>query len=133
MRHRISTGEAALAAAVLIHFGVSAVHGFAHTRANVTLPPAAMAFVFTVILAGPIVGLLARIVVPRAGAWVIAATLGAALVFGVANHFLIPGVDHVLHVARPWRVLFGATAALLVLTEAFGAGVAVWCAMRLRR
>jgi hypothetical protein len=92
-----------------------------------------MLFVFTVILAGPICGLIVqRLMLPRGGAWVIAATLAAALVFGLTNHFLIPGVDHVSHVAEPWRMLFGVTAALLVATELFGSAVAVWCATKVR-
>ena len=118
-------------AAVLVHFAVTAVHGFAHAHAKVALPPAAMAFVFCVIVVGPILGIIAqRTALPRGGAWAIAGMMAAALAFGLANHFLLSGPDHVTHVAGPWQALFGITAAALVLTEAFGAAAAVWCATR---
>jgi len=133
VKRRVSTGEGILAGAVLIHLGISLVHGVAHTRANVTLSQASMLFVFAVILIGPVFGLIVqRVALARAGAWVIAATLAGALAFGLANHFLIPGADHVSHVAGPWRVMFGVTAALLVVTEAFGSALAVWYATRAR-
>ena len=129
MKQRISASEAILAVLVLAHLALSLAHGFAHTRAGVALSAAQMAFVFAVILIGPVAGLiLQRLVFPRGGAWLVAATLAGAMVFGLANHFLIPGADHVGHVAGPWRMLFGTTAALLVLTESLGTLAAVWCA-----
>jgi hypothetical protein len=134
VKQRPSTGEGILAAAVIVHFGVAAVHGFAHSRANVTLSPASTLFVVAVILIGPVLGVIVRRVgLPREGAWGIAAMMAAALTFGLVNHFLIQGADHVGHVAEPWRLLFGTTAALLAVTEAFGAAVAVWCAVRAGR
>lgn len=121
--------ETFLSTLVLVHLGVCLIHGFAHSRAGVELSSGQMLFVFLVILIGPVVGLiLQRVAFPRVGTWIIAATLAGALVFGLANHFLIAGVDHVSHVAGAWRGLFGFTAALLVLTEALGSAVAVWCA-----
>jgi len=57
----VSTGmRRALIAVVLLHLGVSIVHGFAHTGAQILLPPAAMLFVYVVILAGPVANLWAR-------------------------------------------------------------------------
>lgn len=134
MKQRISTGEALLAAAVLLHLGVTAVHGLAHTSADVRLSPASMAFVLAVIWMGPMVGLiLQRTIFRRGGAWVIAATLAGALAFGVVNHFVIPGADHVSRVVGPWSAWFGITAVLLGLTEATGSALAVWCATQARR
>jgi hypothetical protein len=52
--------------------------------------------------------------------------MAGALVFGLGNHFIVEGQDHVAHVARDWRMLFGVTAALLVVSEAAGAAVGVW-------
>jgi hypothetical protein len=130
---RVSTRDVVLAAAVLIHLAVAMVHGFAHSRANVMLPPSATLFVFGVILVGPVLGLVVqRLALPRGGAWLIAAAMAGALAFGFVNHFMIPGIDHVSHVAEPWRPLFGITAALLVATEAFGSAFAAWCAVRAR-
>jgi len=126
MTRRLSGADVTLTAVVLVHFAISAVHGFAHTRANVALPPAGMAFVVVVILAGPIVGLVLRhAILPRTGAWIIVATLTASFVFGLANHFVIEGADHVVRVVESSRTLFGATAALLAVSEALGAGLAV--------
>jgi len=134
MQAHISRRDAALAAVVLIHLGISMVHGFAHARAQVNLSQASMLFVFGVILFGPVAGLIAqRLAWPRGGAWVIAVTMTAALVFGAANHFLISGADHVAHVAGPWRILFGVTAALLAVTESLGSLLAIWCATGARR
>jgi hypothetical protein len=134
MKRRISAPEAILAGLVVAHLGVSLVHGYAHSSASVPLSAGQMVFVFGVILVGPVLGLIVhRFALPRAGAWVIAVSLGGALVFGLANHFLIAGADHVSHVAAPWRPLFGITAALLVVTEAFGSIAAVWCAATARR
>jgi hypothetical protein len=113
-----------------VAIGVSAVHGFAHTRAKVTMCTMSMLFVFSIILIGPLLGLIVRsMALLRGGAWAIAAIMAAALAFGLVNHFLIPCTDQVSHVAEPWRVLFSVTAALLVLIEAFGSAVAVWCAV----
>lgn len=130
MRQRITTLEAVLAAAVVIHLGISLLHGSAHARANVNLSPSSMTFVVAVILIGPVLGLIVqRAGLPRAGAWAVAATMAGALVFGLVNHFLLPGADHVSQVTAPWQVLFGVTAALLVFSEAFGSAVAVRCAI----
>ena len=120
-----------MAAAVLVHFAVTAVHGFAHARANVALSPGATVFVFWVVVIGPVFGIVVqRAALPRGGAWGIAVMFAGGLAFGLANHFLLPGADHVAHVAGPWQALFGMTAAALALTEGFGAAAAVWCATR---
>ena len=120
-----------LAAAVLVHLGVTLVHGAAHSRAPVVLSAGSMLFVVAVILIGPLLGLAVHAFWrPRAGAWIVAATLAGALVFGLVNHFLIPGADHVSQVPGPWRPLFEITAVLLVVTEAAGSALAVRSARR---
>lgn len=123
----------ALAAVVLIHLGVSLVHGAAHSGAQVTLGPAATLFVFIVILAGPLLGLAVSARLPQIGSSIVAATMAGSLVFGLVNHFIIPGTDHVAHVVPAWRTLFGSTAALLVVTEAAGAVIGVRSALRVRK
>ena len=110
-----------LAAIVAGHLVLSIIHGSAHTGANVSLSPAATLFVYVVILAGLALAWPSR----RPGGWVVALAMAAAFVFGVVNHFMLPGPDHVAHVAEPWRWLFGSTAALLAITEAIGCGVAL--------
>jgi hypothetical protein len=125
---------ALLAALVLGHFLIAVIHGAAHDSAGVMLAPLPNAFVLVVIMAGPIAGLaLAYTRSLRAGAWVVALTMAGALVFGVVNHFIVSSPDHVMEVAPPWQVMFGATAALLAATEALAAGVGVWCAAAGRR
>jgi F0F1-type ATP synthase membrane subunit a len=119
------TRTRALSAVVLIHLAISLVHGGAHTGAQVPLPLAGTLFVYIVILAGPLVGLAASAWSPRAGALIVAVSMAGALIFGLVNHFIISGADHVAHVAAEWRTLFGTTAALLVVSEAVGVAVAV--------
>ena len=68
----------------------------------------------------------------RAGAWIVAASMAGALVFGLVNHFIVDGSDHVTHVAAEWRSLFGVTAALLVVSEAAGVAIGVWAAIGIR-
>jgi hypothetical protein len=123
-------GDWALAAVVLVHLAISLVHGRAHVGARVFLPLAGSLFVYIVILGAPLAGLALSRWRPRAGAWIVAASLGGALIFGLVNHFVIAGDDHVSSVAPEWRTLFGATAALLVASEAVGAATAVWYALR---
>jgi hypothetical protein len=120
-----------VAAIVMIHFAVTAVHGLAHAEAHVPLSPAANLFVFGVILAGPLIGLIMIRRTPRAGAWLIAASMAAAFVFGFVNHFIVASPDHIAHVDLRWRTLFAATAVLLAITEVLGAGLAIrWLKLR---
>jgi hypothetical protein len=123
----------ALAAVVLIHLAVSLVHGAAHSGAQVTLGAVGTAFVYIVILAGPLVGLAVAARQPQVGASIVALTMAGSLVFGLINHFIIQGTDHVAHVAPAWRTLFASTAALLVVVEAAGTAIGVRGAIRVRR
>jgi len=115
----------ALAAVVLGHLGISVAHGWAHTGARVDVSPAGMLFVYVVIVAGPLAGLIVLRHRERLGAALIAAAMAGALLFGVVNHFIIAGPDHVAHVAAAWRPLFASTAALLGIFEAAGAAIAI--------
>jgi len=113
----------ALTAVVLVHLAVMSAHGAAHAQAGVALGPAGNAFVLLVIGIGPVAGLLWSFANLRAGALVVAMTMAASLVFGAVNHFLVPGPDHVAHVAGAAKTSFGVTAALLVVSELAGAAV----------
>ena len=126
-------GQASLVVLVLVHLAISVLHGRAHTGAHVGLPLASALFVYIVIVAGPLVGLAVLPWRPDAGAWIIAASLGGALLFGLANHFIVAGADRIDHVAPEWRMLFGVTAALLMVTEAAGAVLGVRFARRIVR
>jgi hypothetical protein len=118
-----------LAAVVAMHLIVSIAHGSAHSRAQVLLSPAAMLFVFVVIIAGPLVGLAILWRAERFGAWIIAVTMAGSLLFGLVNHFVLSSPDHVAHVTAAWRPLFAATAVLLIFTEALGSSLAIRVAM----
>jgi F0F1-type ATP synthase membrane subunit a len=119
-----------LTAIVIFHLVVSVIHGAAHTGARVFLPFAGNLFVYIVILAGPLAGLALSAWRPQAGAALVALTMAGSFVFGVVNHFIIPGSDHVAHVARDWRSLFAATAVLLAIIEAAGTAVGFRIARR---
>jgi hypothetical protein len=110
---------------VLAHLVISVVHGAAHANASVPLSPAASLFVYIVILAGPLIGLALLWPFRAVGAWVVACTMTASLVFGVLNHFVFASLDHVSHVDPQWQPLFATTAALLALTEGLGSGLAI--------
>lgn len=114
-----------LAAAVGVHLLITLLHGAAHQGAQIGLTPAGNAFVLIVIVIGPLAGLALSFAWPTLGAWVVAASMAGALVFGLVNHFVISSPDHVSHVAGPWRSQFVITAGLLVLTEIAGVMVGV--------
>ena len=90
---------------------------------------AANIFIVLVIEIGPLAGVLLSRSRPVLGGWIVASTMAGALVFGVVNHFVIPGADHVAHIRNDGRVLFTTTAALLAVTEVAGAGSAAWYAL----
>jgi hypothetical protein len=114
-----------LIAIVLAHLLISFAHGMAHARANVPLSLAANLFVYIVILAAPLVGLLLAWKARGIGSVVIALAMAGSFVFGLVNHFMLSSPDHVTHVDPQWRTLFTTTAVLLALTEALGAGLAI--------
>ena len=116
----------ALTAIVLIHLAINVVHGWAHAGAQVPLSAAGALFVYIVILAGPLVGLGVWRWRPRLGGWTVAACMSGALLFGLINHFIIDGSDHVARVAAEGQSLFGVTAGLLVACEALGVAIGVW-------
>jgi len=125
MRSRRVRASTWLVVLVLVHLVISVVHGRAHTGAQVALSPAQNLFVFIVILAGPLVGAVLLWPAARLGSWVIIVTMGASLVFGAVNHFVLASPDHVAHVSAEWRPLFATTAVLLAVTEAVAVGVAL--------
>src|SRR5262245_32353851 len=128
---RIDRFDVALTAVVLAHLVVAFVHGQAHQGASVALSTGSNLFVLTVIIIGPLAGLAwSWFVNHRAGAWLIATTMAASLVFGVVNHFVLKSGDHVSQVDAAWRGLFGSTAVLLACIETIGSALGVWRAVR---
>jgi hypothetical protein len=108
-----------------MHLAVSIIHGVAHAGAHVELSQVGNLFVFIVILIGPLVGLVVTWPARRIGSWIVAITMAGSFVFGLVNHFLLSGDDHVSHVDPRWRTLFAATAMILAVIELLGSGLAV--------
>jgi len=125
MRIKVPSLRRWLVVAVLMHLAVSIFHGAAHTGAHVALSQSATLFVFIIILTGPIVGLVLTWPARRVGSWIVAITMAGSFVFGLVNHFLIAGDDHVSHVDPQWRALFTATAIILAGLELLGSALAI--------
>jgi peptidoglycan/LPS O-acetylase OafA/YrhL len=121
-----------MTAVVLMHLVVSVVHGVAHAEAHVELSQAGSLFVFVVILMGPVVGLALIWRARRIGSWIVAVTMAGSFVFGLVNHFLLAGDDHVSHVDPHWRTLFAASAIILAAIESIGSGLAIAYALESR-
>jgi hypothetical protein len=121
-----------LAIVVFGHLAVTFVHGAAHAGAQVPTTMAANIFIYLVIEGGPLAGLWLARSHPRAGGWLVAATMSGSLVFGLVNHFVISSPDHVNHVAAQWRMFFASTALLLVITEGIGTAAGAWFATRVK-
>src|SRR4051812_42089922 len=123
-------------AIVLVHAAVALVHGAAHGTLGIVPSPPSLAFIMTVIGAGPLVALgLLRLSGDERGGGALAATMAGALLFGLWNHFAVPSPDHVAHVADgAWGRVFQVTAVLLAMTEAAGtwAGLVLLRTMRAR-
>lgn len=130
-RHRSLDGLLVLV--VLAHLVVTVLHGRAHTGAVVPLSTVANLFVLSVIVVAPLVGAVVLWFFSiEGGAWLLALSLAASLIFGVVNHFIVESPDHVARIASEWKGLFTVTAVLLALTEALGSGLAFWRAVHAR-
>ncbi|BBL79720.1 hypothetical protein RxyAA322_15740 [Rubrobacter xylanophilus] len=121
-------------AAVAVTAG-NVLHGVSHAGAEVPLAAWQRAYVYLVIFLAPVVAavlLWGRF--RRAGAWLLAVSMAGSLVFGVANHFLIPGPDNALALEPgAWQTAFRASAALLVPLDALGLAVGFWAVRGLSR
>jgi hypothetical protein len=114
--------------AVVLHGVVVWFHGAAHKDLGVGLPYAwQRIFVNVVILGAPVVALvLIWTPLKRCGYLTLALSMAGALVFGIYHHYMAISPDHVGHLPPgDAQSMFKATAALLVLTEAFGTVVGV--------
>jgi hypothetical protein len=116
----------AAALAVLVHTLVMLIHGAAHMQLNIELSPWAKIYVLVIVGTGPIIGLsFLRSSRQRTGATILFITMMGGLLFGLWNHFIAHGPDHVMHLqAGPWKLPFQVTAGLPFVSEAAGAGIA---------
>lgn len=116
---RLATGV------VAAHLAVNLIHGAAHSGAKVPITVLQNAFVWIVILIGPLVALWLLRRNRHFGAELLSLTMGGALVFGLVNHFIIDSADHVSQVTNAtWRLPFQVSAALLLVLEAAGVWIA---------
>jgi len=117
---------------ILAHVAVNAVHGAAHRELAIPLSRSQELFIVLVIGIAPVLaGALIWRGIAFGGGLLLGASLAGALVFGIWNHFVAISHDHVSHLpitgTPGWRILFQATAILLVPTE----GLGCWAALRL--
>jgi thiol-disulfide isomerase/thioredoxin len=114
--------------AVVSHGVVVWFHGAAHKDLGVGLAQWEHVFVDVVILAAPVAALvLVWTPLVRWGYLVLALSMAGALVFGVYHHYMAVSPDHVAHLpAGDAQAMFKLTAAILIVTEAFGTAVGAW-------
>jgi len=108
--------------AVLAHLVVSMVHGNAHQQLAVGLSSWQNIYVLTVIIIAPLIAMvLTWTRLARLGFLLLAASMAASLIFGIAYHYVVISPDHVSHLPPgDAQGLFRTTALLLVLTELLG-------------
>ena len=120
---------------VWLHVIMTVLHGLSHVENSIWLSFSGDAFVTVVIVLAP---LLALLLLHSRGLWpgalLLALSLLGALIFGLWNHFLVPGADNVAQVPPgPWHLPFLITSILLALLEAVGTGIGVWCLYAMAR
>ena len=121
-------------AVVVLNAVVLLAHGSAHRSLGVLLSPWQEAFVYGVIVPGPILALVLVRRHPRHGYTLLLATMLGSLFFGVYHHFIAVSPDHVAHLPPgDSQPLFRATAVLMACLELAGAAVAAVALARLAR
>jgi|SRR5581483_11724974 len=113
---------------VWLHLLIVIVHGLSHVINHVNQSILSYAFIIVVILAAPLLALLLlstrRL---RPGALVLTVSMLGSLLFGVLNHFMIPGADNVAQVMPGvWQTVFLLTSILLAISEAIGTAIGLW-------
>ncbi|MFB3921854.1 MAG: hypothetical protein ACE145_09040 [Terriglobia bacterium] len=119
-------------AIVLAHLVVTIVHGNAHAKLGVNLGVAGMAFVWAAVIVGPLVAMaLLWTRWQKPGLVLLSLTMAGSLLFGVINHFLVSGNDHVGHQGPgAAATLFAVSAVGLAVTEALGTLCGVYYLMK---
>ena len=113
---------------VVAHAVMVVLHGLAHGAIPVSLSWSQGLFIGIVISFAPILAaILLWTQFSRAGAALLLGSMLGAFIFGLYNHFILVGPDHVSQVPNTgWGILFQITAVLLALIEGLGVGVSVW-------
>jgi len=107
---------------VLTHVLINIIHGAAHRELHVGLHSAGMLFVVSVVVLCPLLALaLLWTCQKRLGLILLTFSMAASATFGLYNHFVVSGPDHVSgQPPGPWSTVFVVTAYLLFLIEAIG-------------
>jgi hypothetical protein len=115
---------------VWLDLAVNFIHALSHLGTDIWLSFFGNAFVVVVIMVAPLVSLflLHTTRLQWLGALLLFLSMLGACLFGVWNHFLVPGSDNVAHVPPGvWQQPFQVTAVLLTIPQAVGTGIGVWC------
>lgn len=116
-----------LAATLAVHLAVAAGHGATHGLIPVALAPWQNAVVLASVFVGPVVGVALALRDHPLGVPLFAASMAAALAFGLVFHFLVENPDHVHAIPDgPLQGPFQVTAVGVLLTEALGTVVGAW-------
>ncbi len=111
---------------IWVHLALSLLHAVAHFGGNVNLPLLGDLYVFVVILIAPLVALFWLSRSLRWGGGLLALAMAGSLIFGLLNHFVLPGIDNVAHVSGIWHTPFEISAYLLALLETAGTLLGLW-------
>ena len=119
---------------VAVHVAVVIPHSAAHLALGVVPSAIDIAFIVVVIVIAPIVALPFVLRGSRVGAGLLTGTLAASWLYGMVNHFIIEGADHVIGLDQgAWQATFTISGVLLLVLEALGTLLAAWVFWRVSR
>jgi hypothetical protein len=118
---------------VWLHTLIAVVHGVSHVLNHANLSILSDIFVAVVIVLAPLLALLLLYTRwQRPGALLLTLSMFASLLFGLVNHFMIPGTDNVAMVMPGvWHSSFLITSILVAISEVIGTAIGVWCLIAL--
>ena len=116
------------------HLVVEIVHGTAHFVLGIVPPPVDIAFITIVIGLLPLIALPFVLRGSRAAMAILTLAFAASWLYGMVNHFIIEGADHVTGMSHgAWQTTFTITGVLLLILEAAGTLLAAWLFWRASR
>ncbi len=112
----------------VIHAIANGLHGLAHLEIPVPLSLLQSLFVGIVIFLIPIIAaVLLWTQFYRIGSWLLLSSMAGSILFGLYNHFIAIGPDHVSQVVfEGWGLLFQVTAILILIVDGLGSGIGLW-------